>query len=92
MEHHPSGNRLTQENLDLKAELKRVRASAGKEDAARQLEHSHRYTLQLEKQLRHYLARGNISECSKPSIWRSLSVKRTMFVITQLSEAEMRDQ
>ena len=67
VDHHPDGNRLTRENLNLKAELKQLRASlggkgAGQQASARQLEQSHRYTLQLEKQLRHYLARGN-SEC-----------------------------
>lgn len=61
-EHHPDGSRLAKENVDLKAALKKLRASLGKEVSSRQLEHSHRYTLQLEKQLRCYLARGNISE------------------------------
>lgn len=63
VEHHPDGNRLARENVDLKAELKKLQASLGKEESSRQLERSHRYTLQLEKQLRHYLAKGTSSGC-----------------------------
>ncbi len=67
VEHHPDGSRLTRENMNLKTELKQLRASLAKgagQSSARQLEQSHRYTLQLERQLRHFLARGNSnSEC-----------------------------
>ena len=65
VEHHPDGSRLSRENMNLKTELKQLRASVTKgvgPSSARQLEQSHRYTLQLERQLRHYLARGNNSE------------------------------
>ena len=46
--------------MNLKAELKTASLGKGEgQSSARQLEQSHRYTLQLERQLRHYLARGN---------------------------------
>ena len=69
LEHHPESSRLARENIDLKAELKMLRPSLGKEEVTRQLAHSHQYTLQLEKQLRYYLARGGISKLAKMEMY-----------------------
>ena len=49
---------MMHENLGLKAEIKKLQSSAGIKGESSQLARSHHYTLQLEKQLRHYLARS----------------------------------
>jgi len=65
IEHHPDRVRLTHENQGLKAEIKKLKtSSSGKTESShqKQLARSHQYTLQLERQLRNYLAKGSVSK------------------------------
>ena len=65
--HHPDVTRFARENLDLKAELKRLREATlssktggvVKQDSSKELGRMHKYTLQLERQLRHFLAQNS---------------------------------
>ena len=65
--HHPDVTKFARENLDLKAELKKLREAAlsrsgreaGGHDPSKELGRMHKYTLQLERQLRHFLARNS---------------------------------
>ena len=66
--HHPDVTKFARENINLKAELKKLREAAAarsggvasKEDhTSRELGRMHKYTLQLERQLRHFLGRNS---------------------------------
>lgn len=64
--HHPDITKFARENLDLKAELKKLREAASSRngrvadrDPSKELGRMHKYTLQLERQLRHFLARNS---------------------------------
>lgn len=59
VDHHPDVTKYAKEALDLKAELKRVKGdSSGGKDFTKELAKTHKYTLQLERQLRHFLVKG----------------------------------
>lgn len=60
VQHHPEVTKMVRENLNLKAEIKRMQKLTTGEGSklSRELARAHKYTLQLERQLRHYLARG----------------------------------
>lgn len=62
--HHPDVTKFARENLDLKAELKKLRDVASRsgttnQDKSRELGRMHKYTLQLERQLRHFLSQNS---------------------------------
>ena len=62
--HHPDVTKYARQNLDLKAELKKLHESSSSSGVARsnqtkEMGRMHKYTLQLERQLRHYLARNS---------------------------------
>ena len=60
VQHHPDVTKMIHENHDMKTEVKwlqKLRAGEGN-NLSRELARAHKYTLQLERQLRHYLARG----------------------------------
>ena len=68
VDHHPDVTKFARENISLKAELKKLREAAAarsggvasKEDhTSRELGRMHKYTLQLERQLRHFLGRNS---------------------------------
>ena len=68
VDHHPDVTKFARENMILKTELKKLREAAAarsggvasKEDhASRELGRMHKYTLQLERQLRHFLGRNS---------------------------------
>ncbi len=71
IEHHPDRVKLLHENNGLKSEIKKLRGSAKPDsNQQKQLARSHQYTLQLERQLRHYLARGSVRKCSQGiTVW-----------------------
>ncbi len=59
VDHHPDVSKYAREALDLKAEIKRIKgASSGGKDVSKELARTHKYTLQLERQLRHFLVKG----------------------------------
>jgi hypothetical protein len=68
VDHHPDVTKFARENIGLKAELKKLREAAAarsggvanREDhTSRELGRMHKYTLQLERQLRHFLGRNS---------------------------------
>ena len=61
VEHHPDRTRLMHENQSLKMEIQKLHSSTQVKSKNSQLARSHQYTLQLERQLRHYLARSSSS-------------------------------
>ncbi len=59
VDHHPDVSKYAREALDLKAEIKRMKEdSSGGKDLSKELAMTHKYTLQLEQQLRHFLVKG----------------------------------
>ena len=57
--HHPDVSKFAHETIDLKAEIKRLQGVAsGGQNLSRDLARTHKYTLQLERQLRHFLGKG----------------------------------
>ena len=67
IEHHPDRTKLVHENQGLKADIKKLSISSTggvklEVTQQKQLARSHQYTLQLERQLRHYLAKGSVSK------------------------------
>ncbi|XP_020614830.1 kinesin-like protein KIF15 isoform X3 [Orbicella faveolata] len=66
IEHHPDVTRFAMENLELRAELKCIRSlDEDGTDCAQDLAKSHRYTLQLERQLRELLQSPQGSELER---------------------------
>ncbi|KAL9974095.1 hypothetical protein ACROYT_G011096 [Oculina patagonica] len=66
IEHHPDVTRFAMENLELRAELKCIRSlDEDGTDFAQDLAKSHRYTLQLERQLRELLQSPQGSELER---------------------------
>ncbi|KAJ7374653.1 Kinesin-like protein kif15 [Desmophyllum pertusum] len=66
IEHHPDVTRFAMENLELRAELKCIRSlDEDGTDFAQNLAKSHRYTLQLERQLRELLQSPQGSELER---------------------------
>ena len=60
--HHPDVTKFARENLDLKAELKKLRGATSANtigQESREIGRLHKYTLQLERQLRHFLSRNS---------------------------------
>ena len=71
VDHHPDVTKFARENLNLKAELKKLRGAVAarsggvvnREDhTSKELGRMHKYTLQLERQLRHFLGRNGEKE------------------------------
>jgi kinesin family protein 15 len=59
VEHHPDVAKYAIQNIELKNEVKKLReACVGAPDMSRELSRAHHYTLQLEKQIRHFLAQN----------------------------------
>lgn len=59
VDHHPDVSKFARETLDLKTEIKRMKSlSSGGHDLSKELARTHKYTLQLERQLRHFLTKG----------------------------------
>jgi len=66
VDHHPDVTKYTREATDLKREIKRLKAvTSGGNDLSKELARTHKYTLQLEKQLRHFLAKGNLNTATR---------------------------
>ena len=60
VDHHPDVSKFARETIDLKTEIKRLKSVAsGGQDLSKELARTHKYTLQLERQLRHFLAKGD---------------------------------
>lgn len=59
VKHHPDVSKFARETIDLKTEIKRLQdVASGGQNLSRELARTHKYTLQLERQLRHFLAKG----------------------------------
>ncbi len=65
--HHPDVSKFARETLNLKAEVKRLKGvSSGGQDLSKEVARTHKYTLQLERQLRHFLTKGKLLLVFKP--------------------------
>ena len=75
------------------AEVKRLRGSVpGRQDSVREMARSHQYTLQLERQLRHFLGSGEQQQqqhCQLPSHCIQLYMYMYKSIIPKLSSVSI---